>query len=112
MDIFKDEGREMDAVRARLAETRSRSLSNATRQAIESELEGARVLLDQGLSSEVVRRVNATMRAARGDASLLAKARCLLSTALEMQGSYGESLEAVKVYESTDAREGLDADAT
>ncbi|HVG28794.1 MAG TPA: sigma 54-interacting transcriptional regulator [Pyrinomonadaceae bacterium] len=94
------------------AQVRARSRAEATRRALEGEFEELRGLLDQGQSSEVVRRVNAMMRAARGDASLLASARCLLAAALEMQGHYGESLDAVRMYEGAAEREGLDPEAT
>jgi DNA-binding NtrC family response regulator/tetratricopeptide (TPR) repeat protein len=94
------------------AQARARTRADALRHTLDVEFEELRGLLDQGLSSEVVRRVNQTMRAARGDASLLARARCLLSAALEMQGRYGESLDAVKTYEGASEREGLDAEAT
>ncbi|MCA1641435.1 MAG: sigma 54-interacting transcriptional regulator [Acidobacteria bacterium] len=94
------------------APTRARTRAEATRRALEGEFETLRGLLDQGQSSEVVRRVNAMMRAARGDASLLARARCLLASALEMQGHYAESLDAVRAYETPAEREGLDAEAT
>jgi hydrogenase-4 transcriptional activator len=111
-DETRGEVRESGASTPTFAQARARSRADALRRSLEGEFEALRGLLDQGLSSEVVRRVNAMMRAARGDASLLAKARCLLSVALEMQGRYGESLEAVKIYESTSEREGLDAEAT
>jgi DNA-binding NtrC family response regulator/tetratricopeptide (TPR) repeat protein len=94
------------------APSRTRPRSEATRRALETEFESLRALLDEGLSGEVVRRVNQTMRAARGDASLHARARCLLASAFEMQGRYGESLDAVRMYESASEREGLDAEAT
>ncbi|MGH9902247.1 MAG: tetratricopeptide repeat protein, partial [Pyrinomonadaceae bacterium] len=45
------------------------------------------------------------------DASLVAQARCLLSSALEMRGRYRESLEAVEPYETPESRAGLDAEA-
>ncbi|HLL76076.1 MAG TPA: sigma 54-interacting transcriptional regulator [Pyrinomonadaceae bacterium] len=94
-----------------LSATRAGRRAEAARLALEVELEEARGLLDQGLSGEVVKRANSVARAARADASLLAKARCLLAAALEMQGRYRESLEAVQAYEAAGERERLDWDA-
>ncbi|HEX8161291.1 MAG TPA: sigma 54-interacting transcriptional regulator [Pyrinomonadaceae bacterium] len=94
------------------AQSRSRTRADAQRRTLEVEFEELRELLDQGQSSEVVRRVNSMMRAARGDSSLHARARCLLASALEMQGRYGESLDAVRDYEAPAEREGLDAEAS
>ena len=49
--------------------------------------------------------------AARNNPSVLALARCALSTALEMQGQYRESLAAVAMYESPESRAKLDQQA-
>ena len=91
---------------ASLSEARARA-QNA-RQSLERELEEVRLLLDQGLTSEVLKRTATLMRASRQDASLLARARCLLSAALEMQGRYRESLEAVQMYEQPEERAKCD----
>jgi DNA-binding NtrC family response regulator/tetratricopeptide (TPR) repeat protein len=86
----------------------ARTRTQAARQSLERELEEVRLLLDQGLTSEVLRRTASLIRASRQDASLLARARCLLSAALEMQGRYRESLEAVQVYEQPEERAKCD----
>ncbi|HEX8070820.1 MAG TPA: tetratricopeptide repeat protein, partial [Pyrinomonadaceae bacterium] len=93
-----------------LAEARG-GLRAAARAGLVRELEEAQTLLDQGQSSEVVKRVGAMMRAARHDASTLARARCSLSAAYIMQGRYREALEAVQAYEAPAERAGLDGDA-
>jgi len=100
------ETRGADSGIASLSEARARA--QAARRSLESELEEVRLLLDQGLTSEVLKRTAALMRASRQDASLLARARCLLSAALEMQGRYRESLEAVQMYEQPEERAKCD----
>ena len=91
---------------ANLSDARARA--QAARQSLERELEEVRLLLDQGLTSEVLQRTTSLMRASRQDPSLLARARCLLSSALEMQGRYRESLEAVQMYEQPEERAKCD----
>jgi hydrogenase-4 transcriptional activator len=91
---------------ANLSDARSRM--QAARQSLERGLEEVRLLLDQGLTSEVLQRTASLMRAFRQDASLMARARCLLSAALEMQGRYRESLEAVQMYEQPEERAKCD----
>ncbi|HEV2882324.1 MAG TPA: sigma 54-interacting transcriptional regulator [Pyrinomonadaceae bacterium] len=91
---------------ASLSEARART--QAARVSLERELEDVRLLLDQGLTSEVLKRTASLMRASRQDATLLARARCLLSAALEMQGRYRESLEAVQMYEQPEERAKCD----
>ncbi|MDX6270364.1 MAG: hypothetical protein QOD28_1587 [Acidobacteriota bacterium] len=91
---------------ASLSEARTRA--QAARESLERELEDVRLLLDQGLTSEVLKRAAALTRAARQDATLLARTRCLLSAALEMQGRYRESLEAVQMYERPEERAKCD----
>ncbi|HEX8130554.1 MAG TPA: tetratricopeptide repeat protein, partial [Pyrinomonadaceae bacterium] len=86
----------------------ARTRAQVTRQSLEQGLEDVRLLLDQGLTSEVLKRTAALMRAFKQDASLLARARCLLSAALEMQGRYRESLEAVQMYEQPEERAKCD----
>lgn len=95
--------------RARLQRSRA-SRASVSREEILSELEAVRELLDQGLSTEAKSHLTSLMAAARHDASLLAQARCALSAALEMQGRYRESLEAVSMYETPESQRGLDAD--
>ena len=73
--------------------------------------EAVRSLLDQGLSSEAERRSRALIKTARRNPALLAKAHCYLSVALEMQGRYLESLEAVRPYEPTQSQKDLDAES-
>ena len=89
----------------------SRSRAHTSRESLVTELEAIRLLLDQGLSSEVSSRITSLMADARQDESLLAQVRCLLSMALEMQGRYRESLEAVQMYEAPEAQARLDAEA-
>src|SRR5919201_339707 len=48
--------------------------------------------------------------AARREPVILARARRLLSSALEIKGRYGDSLEAVQMYESADSQGPLDAE--
>jgi DNA-binding NtrC family response regulator/tetratricopeptide (TPR) repeat protein len=86
----------------------ARNRTQAARQSLERGLEEVRLLLDQGLTSEVLQRTASLMRAFRQDASLLARARCLLSAALEMQGRYRESLEALQMYEQPEERAKCD----
>ncbi len=75
------------------------------------ELDEIRSLLDQGLSAEAKTRLTTLISAARNSPSILALARCALSTALEMQGQYRESLAAVAMYESPESKEKLDQQA-
>jgi hydrogenase-4 transcriptional activator len=101
---------DLATARARLQRVRPRA--NVSREELTNELEEVRALLDHGLSTEVKARLMPIISAARHDASLLAQARCLLSAALEMQGRYRESLEAVQMYELPESRAKLDAEAT
>ena len=94
-----------------LANVRPGSRASASRDSPAGRLEEVRLLLDQGLSSEVQSRITSLLRTARADTSLTAKARCALSVSLEMQGRYRESLEAVSMYETPESRAGLDAEA-
>ncbi len=87
---------------------RSRHPSNA---ALVEELDEARSLLDQGLSTEARTRLTSLITAARNNATVLALARCALSTALEMQGHYRESLATVAMYETPESRVKLSEDA-
>src|SRR5215831_15514440 len=77
----------------------------------DAELEEINDLLDQGLSTKVEAKSRAIIKSARGNESLVAKARCALAKSLEMQGRYRESLEAVAMYEDAEARANLDDEA-
>src|SRR6267142_220441 len=93
-----------------LADARVR-LNTKARQSnpeLQEELNQIRSLLDQGLSEEARARLTALISAARNNPSILALARCTLSTALEMQGHYRDSLAAVAMYESPESRTNLD----
>ena len=80
----------------------------ASPPALAAEIDAVRNLLDQGLSSEARKRLNALLPAARPHPQLLAQARLALSIALEMQGEFRASLEAVALYEDADTRAKLD----
>jgi hydrogenase-4 transcriptional activator len=108
----KTESDIVDLADARERLQRVRSRAGASREELLNELEEIRALLDLGLSMEVRTRLTPLISAARHDASLLAQARCVLSAALEMQGHYRESLEAVQMYELPESRAKLDAEAT
>ena len=88
--------------------SRSRQPSN---QNLLEELDEVRSLLDQGLSAEAKSRIALLISAAQNNPSILALARCALSTALEMQGQYRDSLAAVAMYESPESRAKLDQQA-
>src|SRR6267143_858191 len=88
--------------------SRSRQPSN---QNLLAELDEVRSLLDQGLSAEAKSRITLLISAAKNNPSVLALARCALSTALEMQGQYRDSLSAVAMYESSESRAKLDQQA-
>lgn len=97
-----------------LADARVRLRSKpgrASDQELLAELDEVNSLLDQGLSAEARTRLTSLIAAARHHPSLLALARCALSMALEMQGHYRESLAAVSMYESNEARADLDENA-
>jgi transcriptional regulator with GAF, ATPase, and Fis domain/Tfp pilus assembly protein PilF len=111
-DKNKPEPGVVDLADARERLQRVRSRAGVSREELRAELEEIRALLDQGLSTEVKARLAPLISAARHDASVLAQARCVLSAALEMQGHYRESLEAVQMYELPESRAKLDAEAT
>jgi len=92
------------------ARVRLRSLSTkSSPESLSAELDAVRELLDQGLSTEARSRLNVILSAARSHRDLLAQARCALSIALEMQGHFRESLDAVSMYEDPEMRAKLDA---
>jgi len=71
-------------------------------------LDAVRSLLDQGLSTEAKDRLALLISNARSNPPILALARCALSTALEQQGHYRDSLAAVSMYEAPESRGKLD----
>ncbi len=79
----------------------------AQHEALWVEVEAMRELLDRGASTEAEERASQLIGNAAHDISLLAEARSALSLALEMQGRYRESFDAVAMYETTQEREGL-----
>jgi len=104
------ESKQADAV-VDLARERVRLSSRSSKGSAESavrELVAVRGLIDQGLTIEAQSRLTSLLAQARNDPTLLAQARCTLSTALEMQGHYRESLEAVAMYEAPEARARLE----
>jgi hydrogenase-4 transcriptional activator len=90
---------------------KSRARADTSNESLTLELENIRTLLDQGLSIEARSRLAALISAARQNPSILALARCALSTALEMQGHYRESLVAISMYESPESRAKLNEEA-
>lgn len=80
----------------------------ASPESVAGDLEAVRGLLDQGLTTEARSRLNSLLAQARTQPALLAQARCALSVALEMQGQYRESLDAVAMYEDAESRAKLD----
>jgi DNA-binding NtrC family response regulator/tetratricopeptide (TPR) repeat protein len=90
------------------ARVRIRSRGKPTNESLNRELDEIRSLLDQGLSTEAKDRLALLISNARNSASILALARCALSTALEQQGHYRDSLAAVSMYESPESRAKLD----
>lgn len=89
---------------------RSSTRTPASRQALINELEAVRGLLDQGLFDKASSRLSSVLTAAKNDPSILAQARCALSTSLELRGRVRESLEAVSMYEAPEARAKLDSE--
>ena len=96
----------VDLAHARV-KLRSRTGQQSNEELLE-ELDEVNSLLDQGLSAEARNRLTSLIAASRNHPSILALARCALSTALEMQGHYRESLAAVSMYESPESRAKLD----
>jgi DNA-binding NtrC family response regulator/tetratricopeptide (TPR) repeat protein len=90
------------------ARRNARLRSEADTAPLLAELEAAREMLDCGRTGEAEARLRQIVRATRYDDTLLARARCLLSAALEMQGHYRDSLNAVLVYESPKVCAALD----
>ena len=85
-----------------LEHRRARLRAHARKVSAESlslELDEIRSLLDGGLSTDARTRLNVVLSAVRSQPELLAQARYYLSVALEMQGQFQESLDAVSMYE-------------
>src|ERR1051325_7875106 len=93
------------------ARVRLNSRARPSQENLLAELDEVRLLLDQGLSAEAKSRITLLIAAAQKNPSVLALARCALSTALEMQGQYKDSLAAVAMYESPESRAKLDHQA-
>src|SRR3954447_15351934 len=85
------------------ARVRLRSRPRPSTESLMGELDEVRSLLDQGLSTEAKERLTHIIGSARSYPSVLALARCALSTALEQQGHYRDSLAAVAMYEATES---------
>lgn len=79
-----------------------------TQEELETELTESQRLLDKGLSSVAESKLQQVIRLARQQPNILARACCMLSAALGMQGRLHEALEAVQIYESNEARKNLD----
>jgi hydrogenase-4 transcriptional activator len=90
------------------ARVRIRSRVKPTAESLMRELDEVRSLLDQGLSTEAKDRLASLISNARSNPAILALARCVLSTALEQQGHYRDSLAAVSMYEAPESRVKLD----
>src|SRR5215208_5743144 len=90
------------------ARVRIRSRAKPTHESLMHELDEIRSLLDQGLPTEAKDRLALLISNARNNSTVLALARCALSTALEQQGHYRDSLAAVSMYESPETRPKLD----
>jgi transcriptional regulator with GAF, ATPase, and Fis domain/Tfp pilus assembly protein PilF len=95
---------DLERARARLRLRQGRPSA----ESLSTELDEIRELLDGGLSTEARTRLNVVLSAARNQPESLAQARCYLSIALEMQGHFHESLDAVSMYEDSRLREKLD----
>jgi len=90
------------------ARVRLRSRARPSSESLTRELDEIRSLLDQGLSTEAKERLISVISSATNHPSILALARCALSTALEVQGHYRDSLSAVSMYEPPESRAKLD----
>ncbi|HKE57531.1 MAG TPA: tetratricopeptide repeat protein, partial [Pyrinomonadaceae bacterium] len=90
------------------ARVRLRSRTRPSNESLRRELDEIRSLLDQGLLTEAKERLASVIVTARNHPVVLALARCALSTALEQQGHYRDSLAAVAMYETPESRVKLD----
>lgn len=82
----------------------------ASSESLANQLEAIDLLLDKGHSVEANSRLASLISEARNDPVTLARARLALSLAREMHGNYRESLQAVAMYESPEARAKLPLD--
>ena len=103
----KDTSIEQSVVDLAGARVRLRS-GHPSKESLSKELDEVRSLLDQGLTTEARSRLTSLISSARNNPKILALARCALSTALEMQGRYRESLATVAMYETPESRAKLD----
>ncbi len=90
------------------ARVRLHSRPRPSNESLRQELDEIRSLLDQGLVTEAKERLASVIVNARSHPIVLALARCALSTALEQQGHYRDSLAAVAMYETPESRVKLD----
>jgi len=84
----------------------------ATPESLAAELGRICDLIDQGLSTEARKRLTPLLSAARPHRTVLAQARLALSIALEMQGQFRESLDALSMYEDAQMRAKLDDESS
>ena len=99
---------DLENARVRLS-ARARAAANAQNTYAET-IDEVQLLLDEGRSNEVKIRLTPILSNAKNNPIALAKARRLLSSALEIEGLYKESLDAVLMYETPESRAGLDAE--
>src|ERR1051325_6537035 len=112
VDMTGDDGGSPSVIKQLGVRRQARSSrTNSQRESLKKEIEEVRLLLDQGLSTEVQSRLASIIKAARQDASVMAEAHAMISAALEMQGRFHESLETVLIYEQPEARAALDTEA-
>jgi DNA-binding NtrC family response regulator/tetratricopeptide (TPR) repeat protein len=97
---------DLQGARARLKS----SAGSNTPESLAAELAAVRDLIDQGLSTEARKRLVPVLSAARPHRTMLAQARLALSIALEMQGQFRESLDALSMYEDVEMRAKLDGE--
>lgn len=96
-----------------LAHARVKLRSRAAQPSSEShakELAEINLLLDKGHSVEAKSRLTKLISEARHEPETLAQSRLALSLALEMDGDYQESLQAIAMYETPEGRLKLPAD--
>jgi tetratricopeptide (TPR) repeat protein len=92
------------------ARRRAQARAETSHAALTVRIEATRELLDWGQPGEAESRLRQIIKATSFDEASLASARGMLSVALEMQGRYHESLDAVLVYEDPQARINLSAE--
>jgi len=80
------------------------------RAALTSRINSARSSFDQGLSRKAEAQLTDIIKAASHDETLLAQARCLFAAARVMGGHFNDSLAAIRMYESPEARRALDTE--